>query len=101
MHLAPLDQSGVDLRIFPASLHQKKFTEEVRLTSASSHRFEWMVGFFYTDEDNDHQQIVHALDLQGEVLDAFDPFAIVALPTSIQNMLCSGTRPTSSTSASI
>ena len=43
------------LAIFPASLHQKKFTEEVRLTSASSHRFEWMVGFFYTDEDNDHR----------------------------------------------
>ena len=68
------------LAIFPASLHQKKFTEEVRLTSASSHRFEWMVGFFYTDEDNDHQQIVHALDLQGNVIDAFDPFAIVGLP---------------------
>ena len=67
------------LAIFPASLHQKKFTEEVRLTSASSQRFEWMVGFFYTDEDNDHQQIVHALDLQGNA-NAFDPFAIVGLP---------------------
>ena len=65
---------------FPSTLHQKKFTEEIRLTSASSHRFEWMVGFFYTDEDNDHQQIVHALDLQGNVNDAFDPFAIVGLP---------------------
>ena len=67
------------LAIFPASLHQKKFTEEVRLTSASNQRFEWMVGFFYTDEDNDHQQIVHALDLQGNA-NAFDPFAIVGLP---------------------
>lgn len=68
------------LAIFPSTLRQKKFTEEIRLTSASSDRFEWMVGFFYTDEDNTHDQIVHALDLSGEVIDAFDPFAIVALP---------------------
>ena len=68
------------LAIFPASLEQKKWTEEIRLTSASSNRFEWMLGLFYTDEDNSHDQIVHAFDASGEVLDAFDPFAIVALP---------------------
>jgi len=36
--------------------------------------------FFYTDEDNTHDQVVHAFDLSGNVLDPFDPFAIVALP---------------------
>jgi iron complex outermembrane receptor protein len=39
-----------------------------------------MVGFFYTDEDNSHDQIVNTFDASGEVLEAFDPFAIVALP---------------------
>ena len=68
------------LALFPASLLQKKWTEEIRLTSASSNRFEWMVGFFYTDEDNSHDQIVNTFDASGEVLEAFDPFAIVALP---------------------
>ena len=72
------------LAIFPANLNQKKFTEEVRLTSASSDRFEWMLGFFYTDEDNDHQQIVHAFDSQGNVIPALDPFAIVGLPNKYQ-----------------
>jgi len=70
------------LAIYPANLHQKKWTEELRLTSASSDRFEWMLGFFYTDEDNSHDQLVHALDSNGAILPAFDPFAIVALPNT-------------------
>jgi len=70
------------LAIYPARLHQKKWTEEVRLTSASSNRFEWQLGFFYTDEDNTHNQLVRALDASGAVLPAFDPFAVVALPNT-------------------
>jgi len=34
------------LASFPSTLRQKKFTEEIRLTSASSDHFEWMLGFF-------------------------------------------------------
>lgn len=30
----------------------KKFVQEVRLTSANSDKFEWMLGFFYTDEES-------------------------------------------------
>nr|WP_294810299.1 TonB-dependent receptor [uncultured Sphingomonas sp.] len=67
---------------YPATLHQKKWTEELRLTSASNDRFEWQLGFFYTDEDNSHDQIVRALDASGAVLPAFDPFAVVALPNT-------------------
>jgi iron complex outermembrane recepter protein len=70
------------LALFPATLHQKKWTEEVRLTSASSDKFEWLLGVFYTNEDNTHDQIVHAFDATGAVLPAFDPFAIVALPNT-------------------
>jgi len=67
---------------YPANLHQKKWTEEVRLTSASSNRFEWQLGFFYTDEDNNHSQVVRALDASGQPLAPFDPFAIVGLPNT-------------------
>jgi iron complex outermembrane receptor protein len=70
------------LAIFPARLHQKKWTEEVRLTSAPSDKFEWLLGLFYTNEDNTHDQIVHAFDATGAVLPAFDPFAVVALPNT-------------------
>ncbi len=72
------------LATYPATLHQKKWTEEIRLTSAPSDRFEWMLGFFYTDEDNSHDQIVRALDTDGELVPAFDPFAVVALPNTYQ-----------------
>ena len=68
------------LAIFPADLTQKKWTQEIRLTSPSGNRLEWLVGFFYTNEDNTHDQIVHPLDNSGAVIDALDPFAIVALP---------------------
>lgn len=72
------------LAIYPATLHQKKWTEEVRLTSATSDKFEWLLGFFYTNEDNTHDQIVHAFDASGEILPAFDPFAVVALPNTYE-----------------
>jgi outer membrane receptor protein involved in Fe transport len=70
------------LAIFPATLLQKKWTEEIRLTSPSSDRFEWMAGFFYTDEDNKHNQIVRAFDAAGNIDPVFDPFAIVTLPNT-------------------
>jgi outer membrane receptor protein involved in Fe transport len=70
------------LAIYPARLHQKKWTEELRLTSAANDRFEWMLGFFYTDEDNSHDQIVRALDTSEEPIDGIDPFAVVALPNT-------------------
>lgn len=67
---------------YPATLRQKKWTEEVRLTSASSDSFEWLLGFFYTDEDNTHDQLVRALDTSGAPIPGFDPFAVVALPNT-------------------
>lgn len=33
-----------------ADIRQEKFTQEVRLASADSDRFEWLVGVYYTDE---------------------------------------------------
>lgn len=68
--------------LYPATLNQKKWTEEVRLTSASSDHLEWMLGFFYTDEDNSHNQLVRAFDLDGAPIPGIDPFAVVGLPNT-------------------
>lgn len=42
-----------------------KLVQEVRLTSKSSDRFEWLVGGFYTDEDTNLRQLFLALDENG------------------------------------
>lgn len=68
--------------LYPATLHQKKWTEEVRLTSSSSDHFEWMLGLFYTSEKNDHNQLVRAFDLDGAPIPGIDPFAVVGLPNT-------------------
>jgi outer membrane receptor protein involved in Fe transport len=75
---------------YPATLRQKKFTEEVRLTSAPSTSFEWMVGFFFTDEDNTHSQIVRALTPAGTPIAGVDPFATVGLPNTYKEYAAFG-----------
>lgn len=70
------------LAAFPTNLFQKKFTQEVRLTSPSSDRFEWLLGLFYTNEDNTNEQVVHPLDENFEVIEALDPFITAALPNT-------------------
>ncbi|GAB5352776.1 TonB-dependent receptor [Qipengyuania sp. 483] len=49
--------------VFPASASQKKFTQELRLDSAVSDRFEWLVGGYYTKET-------------GLLLQAYTPFPL-------------------------
>lgn len=40
----------------------KKFSQEVRLASATGQPFEWLLGLFYTDEDSDTQYNIFAAD---------------------------------------
>tara|TARA_R100001224_G_scaffold8233_3_gene4379 strand:+ start:2783 stop:5131 length:2349 start_codon:yes stop_codon:yes gene_type:complete len=49
--------------VFPASASQEKFTQELRLDSAASDRFEWLVGGYYTKE-------------KGLLLQAYMPFPL-------------------------
>ena len=65
---------------------QKKLTQEIRLTSSSENRFEWMLGAFYTDEDNDVGQLLTAyVPGSGEALPApINPLALIALPNEYQ-----------------
>src|SRR3546814_317108 len=41
-----------------------------------------LLGFFFTDEDNSHDQIVRALDTAGDPIPGIDPFAVVGLPNT-------------------
>jgi outer membrane receptor protein involved in Fe transport len=64
---------------------QKKLTQEIRLASPASDRFEWLVGVFYTDEDNEVEQTVSLYDPDtGELLDGLNPAAVVQLPNEYQ-----------------
>ncbi len=44
-------------------VRQRRFTEEVRLSSSGKSRFEWTIGGFYTHERNLIHQIVNGVDL--------------------------------------
>lgn len=66
---------------FTLNLDLDKFTQEVRLTSPSGDRFEWLVGGFYTNEDSENEQFVPALTMDGDPIPGLHPLAVVALPT--------------------
>ena len=56
----PDDPLGV---IEPKSMHQQKWTQEIRLESPSGQRIEWMLGGFYTHETGALAQTLSAFDL--------------------------------------
>ena len=72
---------GPGLSPFTLSLSLKKFTQELRLTSPSDDRFEWLVGAFYTNEKSNNQQLVNSQFLDGTPIPGLDPLAIAALPS--------------------
>ncbi len=64
---------------------QEKLTQEIRLTSPASDRFEWLVGAFYTDEDNEVEQTVSLYDpATGDLIAGVNPAAVVQLPNEYQ-----------------
>ena len=56
---APGQTLGV---VEPQTIHQEKWTQEVRLASPSKQRLEWMVGGYYTHEEAALSQILNAFD---------------------------------------
>ena len=56
---APGQTLGV---VEPQTMHQKKWTQEVRLASPSSQKLEWMIGGYYTHEDAALSQVLNAFD---------------------------------------
>ena len=73
---------GPGITPFDNRITMEKITEEIRLTSPSGGRFEWLLGYFFTDEDADNRQIVNSFDLDGNVIAPLDPLATVGLPST-------------------
>ena len=67
---------------FSIDLGLKKWTQEVRLSSASGGRLEWMIGGFFTDEKSSNYQIARSYDMNGNRIAPLDPLAIAQLPAS-------------------
>lgn len=60
--------------LFDEDQDLRKFTEELRLTSPSGQRFEWMAGAFFTQEDTNNNQPVFAYTPTGELVPGVNPF---------------------------
>ncbi len=71
---------------FDLFLGQRKWTQEMRLTSKPSDRFEWLVGGFYTHEDGNNVQILEAYDANGEyiTIPGVNPFVYGTLPAKFR-----------------
>lgn len=62
------------------NIHQKRFTQEVRLSSSGKHMVDWTIGGFYTHEHNKIDQVLVAIDPStGAVLPALSPLEIAAV----------------------
>jgi iron complex outermembrane recepter protein len=63
-------------------LEQKKFTQEFRLSSPSQ-TFEWLVGAFYTHEENQLHQNVSAISLVNppQIVTGLNGLEVLSLPT--------------------
>ena len=75
---------------FNLNLDLDKVTEEVRLTSPTSGRFEWLVGGFYTDEKSTNRQVVPALTMSEQPIPLLNPLADVTLPTKYREFALFG-----------
>jgi outer membrane receptor protein involved in Fe transport len=76
-------QLGGVLSDFVQTYDQEKLTQELRLASPADQRFEWLLGAFYTDEDNKFDQLLSAYDPgTGELIPGFNPTIVVQLPNA-------------------
>ncbi len=71
---------GISQFIDTLSLY--KTTQEFRLASKPSDRFEWMVGAFYDYENSDQNEVVTAQSTDGAPIPEITPFGIVGLPST-------------------
>ncbi len=80
--LFPLFGQPTGISAFTAVESLYKTTQEFRLTSKPSDRFEWLAGAFYTDETSSQNQVASAQMFDGAPLPGFDPLATIALPST-------------------
>jgi iron complex outermembrane receptor protein len=52
----------------PETISTDKFTQELRLVSPKSQTFDWLLGFYYTDEDSTIKQKILAVDAGTDII---------------------------------
>ncbi|MGH7025335.1 MAG: TonB-dependent receptor [Caulobacteraceae bacterium] len=62
----------------------KKFTQEIRLSSPASDRWEWQLGAYYTHEDGDLAQALNAFLIPGGASAGLPALEIVSLTSTYQ-----------------
>jgi iron complex outermembrane receptor protein len=61
-------------------MKQRRFTQEVRLSSSGKRMIDWTIGGFYTHENNKLSQLLDAVDPDsGAIVAALSPLEVVAL----------------------
>ena len=78
------------LSFFDLVLDLEKLTQELRLTSTASGRFDWQVGAFYSDEEADNTQTIRLTDTSGTPVAGLDPLAVLALPSDFEELAAFG-----------
>ncbi|MCL6730201.1 TonB-dependent receptor [Sphingomonas hankyongi] len=73
---------GIPVTPFQNVLTLEKITEEIRLTSPSGERFEWLLGYFFTDEDAGNDQTLRSFDSDLNPLPGLDPLYVAGLPST-------------------
>ncbi len=80
--------------VLPQTTSTDKFTQELRLISDESDKFEWLLGAYYTNEDSLISQEIFAVTANTEDLAPGLPaLAVVSSPQNIRNWPFSATPP--------
>lgn len=61
----------------------RKFTQEVRLSSAGGGPLSWLAGGYYTHERSEQQQAVNARTITGALVPMINPTLLVKIPTTL------------------
>jgi len=76
---------------FVEDVYLNKLTEELRITSPSGARFDWVLGAFYTRERVDHPWVESAFDDSYQPIAAFGPYlSLLNRPSSFNEIAVFG-----------
>mgnify|MGYP001828334415 FL=1 len=68
-----------------------KFTQEFRLVSQDNEKFEWLLGFYYTDEDSLIDQDLYAVDAPGNTrTDGLPSLLVASIDSEFEEMALFG-----------
>ena len=69
----------------PQTTSTDKFSQEFRLVSPTSNTFEWLAGAYYTNEESEIHQEIHAVEAAtGAIAQGLPDLAVVSLPSEYE-----------------